>query len=264
MPSAYKASQRKNLSDGRFDSYLWILPLLLFFVLWEALAQLAVIPSNKVPSFSKVVIALCSCATQIDFLHKVFQSFANLTAGIFLAFSIALPLALFAGLRNKFDKALTPLVMLVGSLPDLAILPLVVVWFGPGNAAAIGMATVCAFFPIYFTVREGTKEIPLDYFHVTTIFGSTKFDMFKKMMFPVIFPFMITGLRISYDFVWEVILAIEIIARVTGIGTFVDVAVAAGSIEYAFAGIMAVGIIALAVDRVVFGALEGWIRRWKE
>ena len=52
------------------------------------------------------------------------------------------------------------MIMLFGALPDLAFLPLLILWFGPGNVAAIIMASMAGFFPIYFTVREGTKAIP--------------------------------------------------------------------------------------------------------
>jgi len=235
-----------------------------FFIAWEGISRAHLISTEKMPALSTVIATLTVCASNWEFIYRVLQSFFNLSLGIFLALFIAMPLALCAGLRNKFDTTFTPIIMIVGALPDLAILPVLVMWLGSGNIAAIVMASVCAFFPVYFTVREGTKDIPQDYFNVATVFRSGKIDTFRKVVFPAIFPYMASGLRIAYDFVWEVILAIEIIARVTGIGTFIDASVNQGTIDYAFAGIMAVGAIALSVDRVVFGLLEGRIRRWKE
>jgi len=248
----------------RIDTHLWIFPMVTFFIAWEGISRAHLIPTEKMPAFSTVIATLTVCASNWEFLYRVFQSFLNLSLGIFLALFIAMPLALCAGLRNKFDATFTPIIMIVGALPDLAILPVLVIWFGSGNMAAIVMASVCAFFPVYYSVREGTKDIPHDYFNVATVFRSGKIDTFRKVIFPATFPYMVTGLRISFDFVWEVILAIEIIARVTGIGTFIDASVNQGTIEYAFAGIMAVGAIALSVDRVAFGLFEGRIRRWKE
>jgi ABC-type nitrate/sulfonate/bicarbonate transport system permease component len=182
--------------------------------------------------------------------------------GIFIALFIAAPLAICTGLRNRIDLTLTPSVMLCGCLPDLALLPLFVYWFGPGSVAAILMAAICAFFPIYFTIREGVKGIPADYFHVSMVFKANKFDVLRKIILPATFPNAIIGLRLAFDFVWEVVLAIEIIARVAGIGWLINFYVESGSIELAFAGIMAIGIIALTIDRLVFGTLEERIRRW--
>jgi len=152
---------------------------------------------------------------------------------------------------------------LIGALPDLAILPLMVMWLGPGDGAVVTMAAICAFFPIYFTVREGAKAIPRDYFDVATVFKAGRFSTIFKVIFPSVFPNMVTGLRLSFDFVWEVILAIEIIAGVTGIGTFINSSVSTGSVEYAYAGIFAVGLIAVSVDRFMFRTLENRIARWR-
>jgi ABC-type nitrate/sulfonate/bicarbonate transport system permease component len=154
--------------------------------------------------------------------------------------------------------------MLCGALPDLALLPLFVYWFGPGGMAAICMASVCSFFPIFFTVREGVKDIPKDYFFVTTVYGAKKFAVYKKLVLPAVFPQLVTGLRLAFDFVWEIVLAIEIMASVAGIGSFISLSVEEGSLENAFAGIIMIGLIAIAIDRVVFQHLEAKIGRWHE
>jgi len=256
----------ENFGPGRLrglNSYIWVLPLIMFFFAWEATVRLGMLSQSKIPLFSKVVSAFLLGLTSESFVFFVFQSFINLTFGILLAVLAALPLALFAGLKVKFDSAFTPAIMLVGALPDLALLPILVMWIGPGNVAAVTMAAVCAFFPLFFTLREGTKSIPEEFFHVSTVFRSGKIDMLHKMIFPAILPNMISGLRISFDFVWEVVLAIELIASVSGIGTFINSSIGSGSLESAFAGIMAIGIIALSVDRIVLATLESRIRRWQ-
>ena len=260
--------QAKNLETHkaitRIGSVLWVVPLALFILLWECVARAGVISASRVPAFTTVVITMCRCFMMPDFTLRVLRSFLNLSIGILSATFLALPLSLVAGLRNRIDLTLTPIIMLIGALPDLALLPLVVMWFGPGNAAAVLMAAICAFFPIYFTVREGAKGIPKDYFHVATVFRSGKFATTWKVILPSVFPNMLTGLRLSFDFVWEVLLAIEIIASVTGIGTFIESSVSSGTVEYAFAGILSVGLIALSVDRLLFRTLESRIARWRE
>jgi len=257
--------ERRRLQklSSRIGSMLWITPLVAFLFVWEFVSRAGLFPADKVPAFTTVLATLWKCLAIPSFTLMVLTSFLNLTTGILAALLFALPLALTVGLRNRVDIMLTPMIMLIGALPDLAILPLMVMWFGPGNAAAIMMCAICAFFPIYFTVREGTKGIPPDYFHVATVFKTGKFSKLAKVILPSIFPNLVTGLRLSFDFVWEIILAIEIIARVTGIGTFIDSSVSAGSVEYAFAGILAVGMIAISVDRLVFRTLENRIARWR-
>jgi ABC-type nitrate/sulfonate/bicarbonate transport system permease component len=179
-----------------------------------------------------------------------------------LAFATALPIAFVAGSKNNFDLTFTPLIMLFGALPDLSFLPLLVLWFGAGSVAAIIMASLAGFFPIYFTVRDGTRNIPRELFEVTSVFKSNRLSTFTKMVLPAISPHMFSGLRLAYDFGWEIIIAIEIATRAAGVGSFIEGSVSAGSLDSGFAAILAIALVAIVVDRVFFGSLESWAKKW--
>jgi ABC-type nitrate/sulfonate/bicarbonate transport system permease component len=250
------------LTQNKLANYLWVLPLALGFAAWELVTRFSLIPNSDLPTFSGVLSVFASSIQDPAFLLRIAHSFLNLICGLTLAFSFALPIAFVAGSKNRFDLTLTPLVMLAGALPDLSFLPLLVLWFGPGSVAAVIMASVAAFFPIYFTVREGTKNIPRELYHVTTIFKSDRLSTFTKMVLPAISPYMFSGLRLAYDFDWEIIIAIEIATRVAGIGSFIEGTVSTGSLESGFAAILAIALVAVIVDRVFFGTLESWSRKW--
>lgn len=250
------------LTQHKLVNYLWVLPLMVGFAAWEFVTRFNLVPQSDLPTFSSVLVVFSSSMQDPAFLLRIAHSFLNLACGLALAFSFALPLAFVAGSKNRFDLTLTPLVMLAGALPDLAFLPLLVLWFGPGSVAAVIMASLAAFFPIYFTVREGTKNIPRELYHVTTIFKSDRLSTFTKMVLPAISPYMFSGLRMAYDFDWEIIIAIEIATRVAGIGSFIEGTVSAGSLESGFAAILAIALVAVVVDRVFFGTLESWARKW--
>ncbi len=243
-------------------NYLWLLPLALGFACWEMVTRLGFVSRSNLPTFSGVLEVFFQSVQNPAFLLRIGSSFLTLAFGIILAFSFALPVAFMAGSKRGFDSTLTPIVMLFGALPDLSFLPLLILWFGAGNIAAVVMASIVAFFPIYFTVREGTKNIPTELYDVTSIFQSGKWSTFSKMALPAIFPHMLSGLRLAYDFDWEIIIAIEIATRLAGVGSFIEGSVAAGSLENGFAAILAIGIVALAVDRLFFGTLESWTRKW--
>jgi len=250
------------LTKHRLVNYLWVIPLGLGFAVWELITRFSLVPNSNLPQFSSVLFVLLSSLQDPAFLLRIAHSFLTLACGLTLAFSFALPLAFISGSKNRFDLTLTPLVMLAGALPDLSFLPLLVLWFGPGSVAAVIMASVAAFFPIYFTVREGTKNIPRELFHVTSIFGSNRISTFTKMVLPAISPYMFSGLRLAYDFDWEIIIAIEIATSVAGIGSFIQGSVSAGSLENGFAAILAIALVAIIVDRAFFGTLESWAKKW--
>jgi len=250
------------LTQNKLANYLWVGPLVLGFAAWEVVTRLNFIPSSNLPSFSAVLSVFFVSVQDPAFLVMIGHSFLNLICGIVLAFSFALPMAFVAGSKNRLDLTLTPLVMLFGALPDLSFLPLLVLWVGAGSTAAIIMASIVGFFPIFFTVREGTKNIPPELFHVTTIFKSGRCSTFTKMVLPAISPSMFSGLRLAYDFNWEIIIAIEIATQMAGIGSFIQDTISAGSLESGLAGILGIAIVAVLVDRIFFGTLDGWMKKW--
>ena len=252
----------RMLPHQRASNYLWIMMLIFGFVTWEVVVRLRLLPSSNLPAFSNVLGVFLLSIQQPAFLLRIAHSFVNLLCGLVLGFSLALPTAFIAGSRNPFDLTLTPLVMIFGALPDLSFLPLLVLWFGAGDTACVIMASVAAFFPIYFTVREGTKSIPRELYDVTTVFKSNRLSTFTKMVLPSISPHLFSGLRLAYDFDWEIIIAIEIATKVAGIGNFIEGNVNSGSLAQGFAAIMAIALLAVAVDKTFFGTLESWSKKW--
>lgn len=243
----------------------WALALIGIFASWEAISLSGLVSASQLPPLHQVAIALVQLAGTPYFLTHVGQSLANVTAGVSIALVLVLPLALLVGMRSQLDQALTPIIMLVGALPDLAILTLLVTVIGKGNIAAVTISAFSAFFPIYFTVRQGVKDIPADYFHVASVFKAGRVQTFTKMVMPSITPSLLTGLRLSFEFSWNVLLAVEIIASVAGIGSFISTSLgtaAAHSLTYGLAAILTVGMITIALDRVFFGRFENRIKRW--
>jgi len=247
-----------------FEKGLFLIPLTLIFTLWELAVRLSFVSAASLPPPSAIFMVLAVHMLDVTFLLRALSSLCNLGAGIVLGFFIAMPLAIATGLKSKVDSAFTPLIMLVGALPDLALLPILVFWLGPGATAAILMGTVVAFFPIFFTVREGVRAIPKDYFHVAAVCKAKRLTTYTKVVLPAVFPQMVTGVRLSYEFLWEIVLAVEILAIVSGIGSFINSAVEGGAMVDGFAGIFMIGIIAVIIDRLVFANLEGRIKRWHE
>src|SRR5438874_11242419 len=249
----------------KFRPPAWAVLLVAIFALWESVSLSGLVSSTQLPALHDVFLALIQLAGTPFFLAHVGQSFANVTTGVSLALVLVFPLALLVGMRNQLDEAITPIIMLVGALPDLAILTLLVTVIGRGNVAAVAISAFSAFFPIYFTIRQGVKEIPLDYFHVASVFKAGRLDTFSKIVLPSIFPNFLTGLRLSFEFSWNVLLAVEIIASVAGVGSFISNSIqgSAHSMTYGLAAIMTVGLLTILLDRAFFDRLEQRIKRWR-
>jgi ABC-type nitrate/sulfonate/bicarbonate transport system permease component len=242
-----------------------MITLVAIFSVWEAVSLLGIVSSDQLPPLHNVLLTLIQLGGTPLFMARVGQSFANVAVGVSLALVVVMPLALLVGLRNQLDEAITPIIMLVGALPDLAILTVLVTVIGRGNVAAVAISAFSAFFPIYFTIRQGVKEVPVDYFHVASVFKAGRLDTFSKIILPSIFPNFLTGLRLSFEFSWNVLLAVEIIASVAGVGSFISNSIqgSAHSMTYGLAAIMTVGLLTILIDRAFFERLEQRIKRWR-
>ena len=139
---------------GRKHIPTWLVSFSVIFGLWEIVSLLGVIPPDKLPPLHAVVLTFVQLGGTPTFLTRVGQSFVNVAFGIALSLVVVLPLGLLVGLRSQLDQALTPVIMLVGALPDLAILTLLISVVGPGNVAAIAISAFSAFFPIYLSLRS--------------------------------------------------------------------------------------------------------------
>ncbi len=97
------------------------------------------------------------------------------------------------------------------------------------------------------------------------MFKAGRLDTFSKIILPSIFPNFLTGLRLSFEFSWNVLLAVEIIASVAGVGSFISNSIqgSAHSMTYGLAAIMTVGFLTVLMDRAFFERLEQRIKRWR-
>jgi len=241
----------------------WIMAIFAILILWEVVVLLLSLPVEAMPAPSGVAAIMWKNVA--DFGNAVALSYRNLILGIFGAASLAIPAAFTSGLRGKIDFTLTPLVMLVYSLPDLALLPIIVYYIGHGALAAVFMCSVCSFAPIYFTVREGVRAIPAEQFEAVRILGADLTALLRELILPGAWPSILTGIRLAFSYCWQIVLAIEMIAFVPGIGLYIYDSLMGENprLDVALAAMFAVGIAVLATDRLVFTRLEERIRRWR-
>src|SRR5207245_11093066 len=101
-------------------------------------------------------------------------------------------------------------------------------------------------------------------FRVASRFKGGQLQTFPDIIMPSISPSMLTALRVSLEVAWNVLLAVELIASVAGIASFISSSLGGQhSLPYGLAAIMTVGFVTLLMDRAFFGRLERRIQRWR-
>jgi NitT/TauT family transport system permease protein len=186
--------------------------------------------------------------------------FLGVTFGIFLAVPVGFVLGWYREVRQFID----PLLNFFRALPPIALIPLVIVYFGIGETAKVVILFYASFFSGVIVMYEGIAQISPIYVRVARTLGAQDFEIFLKVIVPLAVPHMLTALRVALGVAWATLVASELIAAQRGLGSLIQNAAAFFQLDIIYVGIICIGFIALAMDlalRAVARRLVAWQER---
>ncbi len=199
----------------------------------------------------------------VDLLHHglllkyVVASLFRVTWGFVLAAVLAIPLGLTIGWYRRAEMAVNPLLQIFRPISPLAWIPLAILWFGVGDAAAVFLIFLGCFFPLLLTAINAVRNIPSVYINAGRNFGLRPADLVYRVLYPAVMPQLLIGLRITLGIAWLVVVAAEMIAVDSGLGfLIVDARNAGNRYDLVVAGMVIIGVIGLLLDTAMH-SLEG-------
>ena len=198
----------------------WIggLAVLLFIVLWEAAMPLGLVKVADISRPSLVARAFIQLAASGEVWQPLLISLKEFFAGFALALVVAVPLGIVLGRYRFFSMLLDPLLMALYTMPYLAIMPLLVVWFGVGFGATLAVVFIGAAFPILINTAVGIREVDPLWVRAVRSFGGSEWDVFRKVLLPGAVPPMMTGIRLGVGRGLLGMVVSEMYASTEGIG----------------------------------------------
>ena len=238
--------------------------------LWQGLSTLGVIPEEKVPSLSKVILGIVALETEglppgsLLYRH-VSESLLRVLAGFSLAVLAALPLGLIAGWSRPLRDQITPVIELVRPVPPLAWIPIAVLWFGIGLPSCAFIIFLGAFFPILLSAISGVLSVEPILVDAAKTLGARDRDILLKILAPGALPSVITGMRIGLGVGWMTLVAAEFVGVKTGFGVGFMIMVARDlqRADLIVAGMIVIGAIGYGMDGAL-RAVERRVLRWRE
>ncbi|HET7695382.1 MAG TPA: ABC transporter permease [Vicinamibacterales bacterium] len=231
---------------------LWpvVAPLALV-VVWAGVAWAQVFPPSLFPHPWDVArgvwFELSSGRLVIDAVASLFR----VSAGFMLAVLLGVPAGLLLGHSARARAAFLPLVNFFRSLSPLAWIPFAILWLGIGDAPAIFLIFMAAFFPIVLSTAAAVANIPSVFFRVARDLGIDGPALLTGVTLPAIAPQVITALRVAAGLSWLVVVAAEMIAGRDGLGFAVWDARNGLRIDLLAAAMLAIGVIGAALDRLL-------------
>jgi len=177
------------------------------------------------------------------------DSLRRVGIGFSIATVLAIPLGLTLGWYPVAAQVVNPAIQMLRPISPIAWIPLAIVWFGIGDAAAVYLIFLGAFFPIVVTSMNGVRNVPSMFRRAGRNFGLTPPQLLAKVVFPAALPQIIMGLRIALGIAWLVVVAAEMIAVDSGLGYLVIDARNSGKrYDLVVAAMLMIGGIGLTLD----------------
>ena len=130
----------------------------------------------------------------------------------------ALLLGMLTGLSRIAQNVLDSTIQMVRNVPLLALIPLVILWFGIGEEGKVFLVALAVFFPIYLNTFHGLRSVDKDLIEMGRIYGLGRIALFREVILPGALPSILVGLRLSLGYMWLFLVVAETISSSEGIG----------------------------------------------
>ena len=222
-------------------------PWLLILALWYAIRASGLVSPALVPAphlvFTKAV-ELAGDRLWRDIYISTQRVFIGVTLGVALAVPVGVCLGWYQGLRSFID----PVINFFRALPPIALIPLVIVYFGIGELAKTVILFYAAFFAGVIVMYEGIAQISPIFIKVARTLGASDFEIFRKVIIPLAVPHILTAVRVALGVAWATLVASELIAAQQGLGAMIQNASAFFQLDIIYVGIICIGLIAMLMD----------------
>ncbi|WP_415188718.1 aliphatic sulfonate ABC transporter permease SsuC [Rhodomicrobium sp.] len=195
----------------------WALPIFLLAI-WEAGCRTGLIPARVLPAPSDVAVAFWATAKTGALFHHAAISTERALTGLLIGGSIGFFLGVLNGLSKTAETLLDSLLQMIRNVPHLAIIPLVILWFGIDEAAKLFLVAIGVFFPIYLNTFHGIRTVDKGLIEMARVYGLSQFALFRRVILPGALPSVLVGLRYALGIMWLTLIVAETIASSEGIG----------------------------------------------
>jgi sulfonate transport system permease protein len=195
----------------------WIVPLAILLV-WQAACTAGLVPSRVLPAPSNVALAGYKLARSGELATNIWVSFWRAGIGFVIGGSIGFAFGFANGLSELSNKLSDTALQMVRNVPHLALIPLVILWFGIDETAKLFLVALGVFFPVYINTLHGIRTVDPQLVEMGRIYGMSDRELFTRVIFPGALPSIFVGLRFALGIMWLTLIVAETIAASSGLG----------------------------------------------
>jgi NitT/TauT family transport system permease protein len=235
---------------------------LALFLIWEGVCRGLNVPLTILPSASDVFVALWQYRAPIA--ENSFVTLWTTLAGFLIATVFGLLLGIAIGWHRAIYAGIYPVLVGFNSVPKVAVVPVLILWFGLGEVPAVITAFLISFFPIVVNVATGLATTEPELEDVLRALGASKLDVMRKVGIPRSLPYFFGSLKVAITLAFVGAVVSETVGANKGIGKLMLDAQAAFQVPIVFAGLLVLavlGILLYAATALIEARFTGWAFR---
>ncbi|MDB5814191.1 MAG: ssuC [Rhodocyclales bacterium] len=248
--------QKKTLFDRTLP---WLLPVLLISA-WQFAAHVGWLSSRVLPEPLKVFESAWELLKSGELLHHVLVSTRRAFIGLAIGGGLGLTLGLLTGTFRRAETLLDTTLQMIRNVPPLALIPLVILWFGIDEAAKIFIVAVGVFFPLYMNTYHGIRSVDPALIEMAKSYGVSGWRLYRDVIFPGALPSILVGLRFALGFMWVLLIVSETISATEGIGYMTMNAREFLRTDVVLVGILLYALLGKLADIIARGLERFWLR----
>ena len=237
----------------------WAVPVGLI-VLWQIASSLGWLSTRVLPAPVDVAIAFWTLAVSGELWVHVKISAGRALAGLAIGGGLGLALGLLTGSARWAEALFDSSVQMVRNIPALALIPLVILWFGIDESAKLFLIAVSVFFPIYLNTFHGIRNVDPGLIEMGRTYGLSRWGLYREVILPGAMSSILVGLRFSLGLMWVILIVAETISAQAGIGYLTMNAREFLQTDIVLVGILLYALLGKLADLFARGLERYWLR----
>ncbi len=195
----------------------WALPIGLI-LLWQVAADAGWITRRTLPSPIGVLRAAVTLGATGELWQDTLISCQRAALGFLIGGGLGFAAGLLNGLSRTSEQVLDTSLQMLRNIPHLAIIPMVILWFGIGESAKVFLVAIGVFFPIYLNTFHGMRMVDRGLIEMGRVYRLGAWAMFWRVLLPGAMPSILLGVRYGLGIMWLTLIVAETISASSGIG----------------------------------------------
>ncbi|RJG01620.1 aliphatic sulfonate ABC transporter permease SsuC [Noviherbaspirillum sedimenti] len=251
-PAAWRQSLFARLAP-------WAVPIGLVLV-WQIAARSGWLSSRILPEPWAVLKAFWALAVSGELWTHVKVSLWRALASFAIGGGLGLLLGLLTGTFKTAETLLDTTLQMIRNIPALALIPLVILWFGIDEAAKLFLVSIGVFFPVYLNTFHGIRSVDKGLIEMAKSYGLSGWPLYRDVILPGALPSVLVGVRFSLGLVWVLLIVAETISAVSGIGYMTMNAREFLQTDVVLVGILLYALLGKLADTLSRGLERYWLR----